>query len=76
MTAGGWRAALTIVALSLLAKPGEESLAVATSIKGAGRGMQRLSRTSRAVWGITLACVDGDGTEGQRPWLAGGGRGR
>ena len=40
---------LTIVTLSLFAQPGEESLAIATSITG-GRWKQQLSRTSHAVW--------------------------
>lgn len=46
---------LTIVALSLLAKPGEESLAVAVSICRASLRVVQLYRTSRAV--DVLACL-------------------
>jgi hypothetical protein len=46
---------LTIVALSLLAKPGEESLAIAMSMCGTLRRRLQLYRTSRAA--VMLACV-------------------
>jgi hypothetical protein len=53
---GGECAALTIVALSLFAQPGEESLAVAMSIT-CGAVPAAVYLTSHAVRGAMLACV-------------------
>jgi hypothetical protein len=53
---GGECAGLTIVALSLFAQPGEESLAVAMSI-ACSAAPAAVYRTSHAVRGIMLACV-------------------
>jgi hypothetical protein len=57
MCGDSWgRAGLTIVALSLFAQSGEESLAVAMSITAALHRRQD-HRTSHAVRGVTLAYV-------------------
>jgi hypothetical protein len=45
---------LTIVALSLLAKPGEEGLAAGASVCCAAPRLSRVSRTSRAVVDVSM----------------------
>jgi hypothetical protein len=62
---------LTIVALSLLTKPGEESLAVAVSITGSGVRIPQVG-TSRAV--VMLACLS-QGRRGASRWQATAGNG-
>jgi hypothetical protein len=71
-TAGGGRG-LTIVALSLLAKPGEESLAAGVSMCCALLCMRAVRRTSRAV--AMLACLS-QSRRGASAGLNGGEEGR